>query len=160
MKIQYLVDKFKDFQGIERTFTLAAVPTDCYNYSMSPKELLDFKFYDNCCCNDTAEYVSNSMLMRKKIMFGVAICHPNDVKTVNEDLGKKIAEGKAISKRSRIAEIQMTSGMFMTYDYIEMCLKRLAELIKKNPENYSIAYKEAKERFKKKARHSCPVVEN
>jgi hypothetical protein len=29
-----------------------------------------------------------------------------------------------------------------------MCLKRLAELIARNPENYSISYAKAKEKFK------------
>ena len=158
MKVQFLTQKFTDFAGVERSFTVAAVPEDYVSLPITPEETANLvdtvvKAVDNGEC----EYCSamtcvdkvNSLEQSKRIVFGVSICHPNDVECENAELGKKIAEGKAKSPRTRIGEITMTSGMFLSYEYIEMCLNRLAELIARNPENYSISYAKAKEKFKK-----------
>jgi hypothetical protein len=157
MKVQFLTQKFIDFAGAERSFTVAAVPEDYVSLPMTPEETADLVYtVANAVDTGECEYCSaldcvdkvNSLEQSKRVVFGVSICHPSDVKNENEELGKKIAEGKAKSSRTRIGEITMTSGMFVSYEYIEMCLKRLAELIARNPENYNISYAKAKEKFK------------
>ena len=153
MKKQFLEGIFKDFDGIERTFIVAAVPEKQLLASYSSDELeyiLDLVDSDGCkdCIYDTIES-PNSMFSSINVKFGVAFCHPKDINTNNPELGRKIAAGKAISKRSRVAEINFSSGMLISFDLIQSCLKKIAKDVMEHPEKYSKSYNNVLEKRKK-----------
>lgn len=141
MKTQYFEGSFTNFQGKEQKFIVAAVVVDNGTLAFTANELDEIlvRLNNGECPNCVFEtHKVDSMPLFKSIQFGVSFCNPQD--TYNKELGQKIAEGKAKCDRTRIGEIHLTSGMFITWDYIEMCLKRLGECIAKSPEKYSKRY--------------------
>ena len=120
---QFLIEKFTDFEKKEHQFTLCATVV---RHNSKPENL---------------EINGVIGLHPCTIMFGVSFCNPKDV--IKEELGKKIAYNKALNSKTRIAEVTCSSSMLISTDYINMCLKRLSEVISKHPENFSVSYAKA-----------------
>ena len=83
-RIEYRIGEFTDFAGRTRKYVVAAV-----------SELV------NCGCVTTM--INTNLMMEevvKKLSLGFAICNPND--EWNEELGKRIALGKAIKHPARV----------------------------------------------------------
>ena len=122
MKNQFLIGSFKS-NDEERKYVIAAVPEKCYGLAYDTNE------FDEEVPGEIYNYT---------VKFGIAVCRERD--TFNEELGKKIAMGKALCERTRVGFINMTHGMFLTTQYLDMCLKRLAELLEAHPEQFIAAY--------------------
>lgn len=84
-RIEYRIGEFIDFAGRTRKYVVAAV-----------SELVD------CACVTTltqnADVIMDEVV--KKLSLGFSICNPED--KWNEELGKKIALGKAIKRPTRV----------------------------------------------------------
>ena len=83
-RIEYRFGEFTDFAGRQRKYVVAAV-----------SELID------CGCVTTM--IDDNLMMEevvKKLSLGFSICNPDD--KWDEELGKKIALGKAIKRPSRV----------------------------------------------------------
>lgn len=79
------------------------------------------------------------------IKFGVSFCHPNDSGRWNEELGKVIAKGRALSDRTTMEQVDVSNAMlmpkkFMGTEYINECLRRLCQVVEQNPGQYCKAY--------------------
>lgn len=164
MKTQFLTKTFVDFAGVERSFTVAAVLENRETIPLTSREaatvhmaIAEGEGKDlecRACAAQEAFKSIDSMLHTKRVAFGVSFCHPSDMKVENPELGKTIAMGKAKCAKTRIGEINMTSGMFINSEHINLCLERFAELIARNPENYSLSYAIAKEKFEEKHKNN------
>lgn len=84
-RIEYRIGEFIDFAGRARKYVVAAV-----------SELVD------CACVTTVTQDGNLIMddVVKKLSLGFAICNPED--KWDEELGKKIALGKAIKRPARV----------------------------------------------------------
>ena len=84
-RIEYRIGEFIDFAGRTRKYVVAAV-----------SELID------CACVTTVTQDANLIMddVVKKLSLGFAICNPED--KWDEELGKRIALGKAIKRPARV----------------------------------------------------------
>lgn len=77
-RVEYRVDTFVDFTGIERQFVMAAVSQEIY--AEVEEIFLEAGYKDDHVCP-------------KRLSMGVSVCRPED--EFNEEIGKTIALGKA-----------------------------------------------------------------
>ena len=91
------------------------------------------------------KFIVAAVVNERGIKFGVSFCHPNDSERWNEGLGKVIATGRAVSKRTTMEQIDVSTAMlmpkkFMGDEYINECLKRLCQVVEQSPGKYCAAY--------------------
>lgn len=121
MKYLYKVDSFIDFEGKERKFILL-----CATINM-PSLILNTQFIQ-------AERYLN---------LGIALC--NEVDEFNEQLGVKIALGRAQKKLNHMIVFQR--GSMINNDLVNTILERESAYLKKDPGFYIEGYDVAKDRY-------------
>lgn len=121
MKYLYKVDSFIDFEGKERKFVLLCVTIN------DPSLILNSHFTE-------AERYLN---------LGVALC--NEVDEFNEQLGVKIALGRAQKKLNHMIVFQR--GSMINNDLVNTILERESAYLKKDPGFYIEGYDVAKDRY-------------
>lgn len=115
MRTEYIVDTFVDYAGLERKFVLAAV-------SMTSEDAVeDF------------DYIEDE---HKILSLGISVCRPND--DFNEELGKRIAQGKAVKYRDHA--IFASDAGLINKTMVGALLKQEAEYFKTNPGRYLAGY--------------------
>lgn len=117
-KVEYIVDSFKDYTGAERQFVMAAV-------SLHGEQFIYIEEDDEPVDND-----------EKILSIGVSVCRPTD--EFNEELGKRIAEGKATKYRDH-ALYAVDAGLINEV-MVKALLKQEAEYFKVNPGRYLAGY--------------------
>lgn len=136
MKIKrtaYKVDEFTDYAGNTRKFVIAAV-------SLIPEE-------DDYYGIALDEYGSLADIPVNKVLsLGVAVCRPND--EFNEEIGIKIATGKAIKSESH--RIYSVDEGLINNTMVEALLKQECEYFKSNPGRYLKGYDKDMEKHIKK----------
>ena len=121
MKYLYKVDSFIDFEGKERKFVLL-----CATINM-PSLILNTQFTE-------AERYLN---------LGIALC--NEVDEFDEQLGVKIALGRAQKKLNHMIVFQR--GSMINNDLVNTILERESAYLKKDPGFYIEGYDVAKDRY-------------
>lgn len=126
-KVEYIVDSFKDFTGTKRPFIMAAV---------SLHGDLDIYIEEDCGTIDNDG---------KVLSIGVSVCRPND--EFDEDLGKTIAEGKAIKYRTHA--LYATDAGLINETMVKALLQQEAEYFKVNPGRYLAGYDRDAEKYRR-----------
>ena len=121
MKYLYKVDSFIDFEGKERKFVLLCATIN------DPSLILNSQFTE-------AERYLN---------LGIALC--NKVDKFNEQLGVKIALGRAQKKLNHVIVFQR--GSMINNDLVNIILERESAYLKKDPGFYIEGYDVAKDRY-------------
>ena len=121
MKYLYKVDSFIDFEGKERKFVLLCATIN------DPSLILNTQFIQ-------AERYLN---------LGVALC--NEVDEFDEQLGVKIALGRAQKKLNHMIVFQR--GSMINNDLVNTILERESAYLKKDPGFYIEGYDVAKDRY-------------
>lgn len=129
-RVEYIVDSFKDYTGTERQFVMAAV---------SIHAELDVTIEENYDCVDTDD---------KVLSIGIAVCRPGD--DFCEDLGKKIAEGKAIKYRKHA--LYATDAGLINETMVKALLQQEADYFKVNPGRYLAGYDKDAEKYRTSSR--------
>lgn len=162
LKANFITDTFTDFNGVERHFTVAAVSV--------PRNMLATIYTGNAFKQPNAEKVDGifeedtEYLTFEKVLFiGVAVQRAED--SFDEELGKKIAYGKALKYQDRYLFVSH-KGLVNT-TMVEALIKQEAEYFKKDPGFYIKGYDEAYHKSLKKdilpapsAQRSTVDVEN
>lgn len=121
MKYLYKVDSFIDFEGKERKFVLLCATIN------DPSLILNTQFTE-------AERYLN---------LGIALC--NEVDEFDEQLGVKIALGRAQKKLNHMIVFQR--GSMINNDLVNTILERESAYLKKDPGFYIEGYDVAKDRY-------------
>ena len=121
MKYLYKVDSFIDFEGKERKFVLLCATIN------NPSLILNTQFTE-------AERYLN---------LGIALC--NEVDEFDEQLGVKIALGRAQKKLNYMIVFQR--GSMINKDLVNTILERESAYLKKDPGFYIEGYDVAKDRY-------------
>lgn len=133
MKIKrtvYKVEEFVDYLGNTRKFVIAAV-----SIITEGKTEVDIFGEGN--------YGLSTYTCPKALAIGVSTCLPND--EFNEEMGVKIAVGKALKDRSHW--IFTTDEGLINTGMVEGLLTQEIEYFKKNPGKYLKGYEEGKKKF-------------
>lgn len=127
MKVEHIVDKFTDYKGNERWFVMAAV-------SLRPSlgVLIEEDYQD----------IDNES---KILSVGVSVCSPED--QFNEELGKKIATGKAVKHRKHA--LYTTDSGLINETMVKAILEQEASYFKVNPGRYIAGYDKDAAKYKK-----------
>ena len=133
MKIKrtvYKVGEFIDYLGNTRKFIIAAV-------SVTTEGKTEVDIFGE------GDYGLNTYTCPKALAIGVSTCLPND--EFNEEIGLKIAVGKALKDRSHW--IFTTDEGLINTGMVEGLLTQEIEYFKKNPGKYLKGYEEGKKKF-------------
>lgn len=122
MKYLYKVDSFIDFEGKERKFVLLCATIN------DPSLILNAQF-----TTEAERYLN----------LGIALC--NEVDEFNEQLGVKIALGRAQKKLNHMIVFQR--GSMINNDLVNTILERESAYLKKDPGFYIEGYDVAKDRY-------------
>lgn len=125
-KVEYIVDTFKDYTGAERHFVMAAV--SIHNEAEVYVEENDEPIYTD----------------EKILSIGVAVCRPND--TFNEELGKRIAEGKATKYRDHA--LYATDAGLINDKMVKALLEQEADYFRVNPGRYLAGYDKDAQKYR------------
>lgn len=79
------------------------------------------------------------------LSFGVSFCNPVDKH--NNELGKKIAYGKSISDRN--TNVLLGRAGLLNIETVKYILDNEVNHVKQYPEQYSVAYAKAKDKYEK-----------
>lgn len=79
------------------------------------------------------------------LSFGVSFCNPVDKH--NNELGKKIAYGKSISDRN--INVLLGRAGLLNIETVKYILDNEVNHVKQYPEQYSVAYAKAKDKYEK-----------
>lgn len=137
--INYVVDSFINYKGVEQKFVLCVKTTECESAIFEFNEGEDFKNLDYAIDND--DYYRGF----RNLHVGVAICNPND--KFNEEIGKKIALGKA---ESSIPKLISTEPGIINNAVVQSLIQQEINYIKNNPGRFIPGYDEAVDKLKKK----------
>ena len=121
MKYLYKVDSFIDFEGKERKFVLLCATIN------DPSLILNTQF------TQAGRYLN----------LGIALC--NEVDEFDEQLGVKIALGRAQKKLNHMIVFQR--GSMINNDLVNTILERESAYLKKDPGFYIEGYDVAKDRY-------------
>ena len=122
MKYLYKVDSFIDFEGKERKFVLLCATINNPLYVYRGNHVIEAERYLN---------------------LGIALC--NEVDEFNEQLGVKIALGRAQKKLNHMIVFQR--GSMINNDLVNTILERESAYLKKDPGFYIEGYDVAKDRY-------------
>jgi len=136
MKTIYRIDKFTDFNGVEREFIIAAVSVD------TAKDCKDMFI------NESFVALSNDidvwdLKAPKLLLLGVAVRNAND--TYDEELGMKIALGKALKvlddpDKQTGKIIAVSDKGLINSAVVDAILDQEAAYFKRNPGSYITGY--------------------
>lgn len=132
MKKVFKIDSFVDFSGKSRQVIMAAIS----------QEIINDSYYIINYDQATAE------LFPKVLRLGVAVQNPKD-EVVNTELGKVIAEGKALKDKSCIGKLYSTDKGFINNLVVNALLDQEMDFFKQNPGKYIKGYNKDKELYTK-----------
>lgn len=129
MKTNYHIDKFIDNNGIEREFILAAVSLDVKKDDLDVISVVLF--------GDPSIFTPVS----KVLCLGIAVRRPED--KYNEELGMRIAEGKALkvlTNPSKGKLITVSDSGLVNTKMVQALLEQEALYFKRDPRSYIANY--------------------
>ena len=141
-RIEYRFGEFVDFAGRQRKYVVAAV-----------SELLDDKHY---VAINVCGLIKIQDPVCKRVSLGFAICSPED--KWDEELGKKIALGKAIKRPSRVLYASH-AGMINT-DVVNALINQEMKFIEKAPSTVFKGYETAEKKWFESKNHNMREINN
>lgn len=126
-RVVFKVGKFVDFTGKEREVVFAAVS----------QELEDTTADTWTTCED----------LFKEVRIGISVQNPKD-DVVNTELGKIIAEGKALKEKSCFGKLFATDKGFINKTVVDALLSQEVDYFKQNPGKYLAGYNKDKELYR------------
>lgn len=84
-------------------------------------------------------------IVTRILSFGVSFCNPVD--KYNNELGKKIAYGKSVSERN--TNILLGRAGLLNIEAVKYILDNETNHVKQYPEQYSVSYAKAKDKYEK-----------
>lgn len=140
IKTEFKIDKFKDYAGIEREFILAAV-----SVPISKDETMYIPDIESKDCRGVFwdDYGVNC---EKLLLIGMSIRNAED--TYNEEIGKRIAVGKAMKFKGKT--IAVSHAGLVNTKVVQALLDQEAEYFKRDPQSYIAGYREAEKKWKLK----------
>lgn len=141
LKSNFLSDTFVDYEGVERHFTVAAVsvPIDEVGSLFNTMDVVA------ACAEgkDLNGTTTDDVTFEKVLFIGVAIQRKED--TFNEELGKRIAYGKALKNKNRYLYVSHR-GLVNT-PMVEALIRQEADYFKKDPGFYIAGYDKAEKEY-------------
>ena len=136
MKTIYRIDKFTDFNGVEREFIIAAVSVD------TAKDCKD-KFIDETFVSLSNDIDVWDIKAPKLLLLGIAVRNVND--TYDEELGMRIALGKALKVLEDPTKqtgkiIAVSDKGIINSAVVDAILDQEAAYFKRNPASYIAHY--------------------
>ena len=128
-RVVFKVDKFTDFAGKQREVIFAAVSQDFEGFVTD---------YNNSWDDDTD--------IVKEVRIGISVQSPKD-DVVNTELGKIIAEGKAMKDKSCFCKIYATDKGSINKTMVNALLDQELDYFKQNPGKYLKGYNKDKALF-------------
>lgn len=86
-------------------------------------------------------------ILTRNLSFGVSFCNPVDKH--NNELGKKIAYGKSVSDRN--TNVLLGRAGLLNIETVKYILDNEVNHVKQYPEQYSVSYAKAKDKYEKAA---------
>lgn len=142
-RAQYLTDYFTDYAGNKRMFTLCAVTIPEVVIPSNPginSVIYDPETYTISWKESKDVYPT----FTKKLKLGISVQCPEDMP--DEELGKKIAYGKALKYDNHVMMVTK-EGMINT-KVVEALLEQEADYFQKNPDSYIAGYKKKMWKYK------------
>lgn len=124
---EYIVDTFVTDKGEKKNFVMAAISCD----------LQDCEVYGDIEINERDDEFA--VPVNKCLVFGLSVCDPRDA--FDEELGKRIAKGKALKAKSRFGVIFSSKPGMINSEMVKATLLQEATFFKSNPEAYIAGYK-------------------
>lgn len=138
IKIEYLVDKFKDYTGQEREFILAAVSVPA---PLNPSSVIipDFNTVEG-------DYYSDDLILslEKVLLIGMSIRNADD--KYDEEIGKRIAVGKAMKLKGK--QLILSHAGLANTKMVRALLEQEADYFKRDPQSYIAGYNERAKKYK------------
>lgn len=142
-KVEFKIDKFIDFAGIEREFILAAVsvpiPWKDHIWIPDVDSIIDREWEDDVKVD-----------MEKYLLIGISV--RNAVDKYDEEIGKRIAVGKALKLKGK--QIIASHAGLINTKMVQALLEQEAEYFKRDPQSYIAGYNDAKRKWEQKREQS------
>ena len=139
IKTEFKIDKFKDYTGTEREFILAAVSVPIVG---------DFRMFGPDI--EDPEYDEIRLPFEKYLLIGISVRNADD--TYDEEIGKKIAVGKAMKMKGK--QIMFSYAGLVNTKVVKALLEQEAEYFKRDPQSYIAGYRNAEKRWKEKLKEA------
>lgn len=137
--IEYMVDSFFDYQGLEHKLVACALSQSPYDpYDTLHVAWLDDDYYakgDSTICDR----------VKRMITIGIAVCNPTD--KFDEERGKSLALNKALHCPN-LPRLYATAPGVISTELARSFMKQELEFAKKCPDRLIKGYDEAEARFK------------
>lgn len=131
-RVEYRVDKFVDFTGLERQFVMVALSQEVYA-EIDP---------------DAENWDEDAIMSDKCLSIGVAVCQPED--EFNEEMGIQIATGKA--RKLHNHALYSTDPGLINRGVVNALLDQEVAFFKQCPGKYLKGYDAAKEIYEENSR--------
>lgn len=145
MKKIFKEDKFTDFKGNERVFTVCGVLLDADEVTVT--SFMDNPYgYINQRKEDSDTFLEFPETM---LRVGISFCHEHD--TAKPELGQMLAEGRALKERASNCVFTSTNHLLLNQRMANQILDSIVADIKYAPGKYIKGYNEMEEKYLKKA---------
>ena len=143
-KVEFKIDTFVDFAGIEREFILAAVSVpvpwnDHHIWIPDIDSIIDRQWEDDTRIN-----------AEKYLLIGISVRNAAD--KYDEEIGKRIAVGKALKLKGK--QIIASHAGLINTKMVQALLEQEAEYFKRDPQSYIAGYNDAKRKWEQKREQS------
>lgn len=146
--VMYKSGSFTDWLGEEHPFVVAAVVgrTEGELILAGCQSVQGVKIVQPVIEHDDDGHI------RRSLFIGVAICNPKDIKEqrFSEELGKKIAYNKALSKKLRQRWFATNIPSMLTDNVVECVLNQEVAFVAAHPEVFIKGYLESKAKYERK----------
>lgn len=143
MKKIFKTDKFVDYKGVERPFTVCVLYDKTSDMHITTKG----NVYTNYKGNFDIYGVTAVDTDVPAISIGLSIVHATDVDKVKPGLGEKIAEGRALKAATDV--ITSTNHRLLLSMDLEEIADKYIKVMKNNPGVFINGYDQMKERYLK-----------
>lgn len=146
--VMYKSGSFTDWLGVEHPFVVAGVVgrTEGELMLAGCESIVDGKVV-----LPVIEHNGDGHI-RRSLFIGVAICNPKDIKEhhYSEEIGKKIAYNKALSKKLAQRWFATNIPGMLTENVVECILNQEAAFVAAHPEAFIKGYLESKAQYERK----------
>lgn len=126
--VNYLTGNFVNYAGQSQQVIICAITSEPIN---NKNYIVNFK--------DNASHVIST---KRILQLGISIQNPND--PINEELGKKIAFGKAVNSNPTM--VSAIPGI-ITKEVVDAIMQKTLKYVQNSPENYITTYAKNKAKF-------------
>ena len=141
MKKIFKTDKFVDYKGIERPFTVCVIYDKISDMNIASGGVISPNYDDSVDIYECDDIITNSPV----ISIGLSIVHGSDVDKVNPELGERIAEGRALRNATDV--IVSTNHRLLVRLDLEEIADQYIKTLQNNPGVFIEGYDKMKARY-------------